>query len=221
MNPFHFCEKCKKPIFPANEIQKDSKYYHKKCINEGGNQTKDKPEEQKFIKERRLTENLKKKYSTGYLGKTLMTEVVRPYLQFKCEVKQNKYLDLIPQITLYFQDLDEEAAKEFIKNGGLSKLKEEIKQVLGEDFTIYINGILFGSLLAKISVFVKKVKSIGTKALNKLENFFSSKKGEVKAIKEAIDTIKTHSFACIESLKPNSVKFLNQQTIETPKVNEK
>ena len=221
MNPFHLCEKCKKPIFPVNEIQKDSKYYHQKCINGGGNQTKNKPDEQKFIKERHLTENLKKKYSKGYLGKTLMTEVVRPYLQFKSKVKQNKYLDLIPQITLYFQDLDEEAAKKFIKNGGLSKLKEEMKQVLGEDFTIYINGILFGSLLARISVFVKKVKSIGSKALNKLENFFSSKKDEVKAIKNAIDTIKTHSFTCIEGLKPNSVKFLNQQTIETPKVNEK
>ena len=97
---------------------------------------------------------------------------MRPYLQFKYEVKQNKYLDLIPQtqIIVYFQDLNEETAKQFIKNVGLSKLKEEIKQLIGED------GILFCSLLTKIFVFVKKVKLIGEKQINKIKNFFHQKK---------------------------------------------
>ena len=221
MNALHFCQKCKKPILPSNEIKQDNKFYHQKCINGGGNQTDNKNNEQNFIKERRLTLNLKNKYSMDYFGKTLMTEVVRPYLQFKYEIKQNKYLDLIPQITMYFQDLSEEEAKNFIKNGGFNKLKTEIKQVLGDDFTIYINGILFGSLLAKVYVFFNKVKSIGKKAVNKLEKIFSSKKEEVKAVKDAVDTIRTHSFECIKGLKPNNVKFVNQKTVEKPENNEK
>ena len=135
---------------------------------------------------------------------------MRPYLQFKYEVKQNKYLDLIPQtqIIVYFQDLNEETAKQFIKNVGLSKLKEEIKQLIGED------GILFCSLLTKIFVFVKKVKLIGEKQINKIKNFFHQKKKEVKVVKDAIDIIRTHSFKCIKGLKPNSAKDFLKEKID-------
>ena len=56
-----------------------------------------------------------------------MTEVVRPYLQFKYKIKKNKHLELIPQISLYFHDLDENKAKQFIKNGGMEKMKSELK----------------------------------------------------------------------------------------------
>lgn len=63
MNALHFCQKCKKPILPSNEIKQDNKFYHQKCINGGGNQTDNKNNEQNFIKERRLTLNLKNKYS--------------------------------------------------------------------------------------------------------------------------------------------------------------
>ena len=109
MEPLHYCEKCKKPILPCNEILKDNKYYHKKCLNLSSSKDDEalNKEKAKFTHERRLTLNLKNKYSNDYFGKTLMTEVVRPYLQFKYKIKKNKYLELIPQVSLYFHDLDE------------------------------------------------------------------------------------------------------------------
>ena len=42
--------------------------------------------------------SLKEKYSDAYFGKSLLTEVIRPYLQFKYSIKKNKYLELGPQI---------------------------------------------------------------------------------------------------------------------------
>ena len=94
-----------------------------------------------------MTANLKLKYKDKYFQKTLMTEVVRPYLQFKYKIKKNTYLELIPQFSIYFSDIEENEAKEFIKNGGLKKLKEEIQELVGNDFTIVINNVLIGSLL--------------------------------------------------------------------------
>ena len=114
MESLHFCEKCKKPILPINEQIKDNKYYHKKCINPNA-PNNDKAENKDFIQERKMTANLKNKYSKNYLGKTLMTEVVRPYYQFKYKIKKSKYMDLVPQIALYFHEIDESNAKEFIK----------------------------------------------------------------------------------------------------------
>ena len=97
MECLHFCEKCKKPILQINEIIKENKYYHKKCLNpEDINNKKEEKDHSNFAVERRLTMDLKSKYSKGYLGKTLMTEVVRPYYQFKCKLEKSKYLELIP-----------------------------------------------------------------------------------------------------------------------------
>lgn len=201
---------------PCNEILRNNKYYHKKCLNP--NLSKDdetlNKEKAKFTHERRLTLNLKDKYSINYFGKTLMTEVVRPYLQFKYKIKKNKYLELIPQISLYFHDIDENKAKVFINNGGMEKMKAELKEILGEDVLIVFDNITYGSLLTKVFVFYNKIKSYGNKAVKKLKDMFIYQKEETKKVKEVVDALHSHSFKCIENLKPNDVKFINQDNLE-------
>ena len=51
-----------------------------------------------------------------YFGKILMTEAVRPYLQLKYKIKKNKYLELISQNSIYFQDIEENKVKDLLKN---------------------------------------------------------------------------------------------------------
>ena len=222
MEPLKFCEKCKKPILKP--VQKDNKFYHEKCIQgETKSKSIEKDKEQnmaKFTHESKMSVNLNQKYTNLYLQKTLMTEVVRPYLQFKYKIKKNTYLELIPQFSIYFSDIEEDEAKEFIKNGGLKKLKDELQELIGDDFTVVINDIIFGSLLAKIYVFSKKIKSLGVKAVSKLKNLISKKNKETEVIKKAIDCIESHSFECIKKLKPNSVKFVNQNTLTKVEDNE-
>ena len=222
MEPLKFCEKCKKPVLKP--VQKDNKFYHEKCIQgETKSKSIEKDKEQnmaKFTHERKMTLNLKQKYQNQYLQKTLMTEVVRPYLQFKYKIKKNTYLELIPQFSIYFSDIEEDEAKEFIKNGGLKKLKDELQELIGDDFTVVINDIIFGSLLTKICVFSKKIKSLGVKAVSKLKNLILRKNKETEVIKKAIDCIESHSFECIKKLKPNSVKFVNQNTLTKVEDNE-
>ena len=222
MEPLKFCEKCKKPVLKP--VQKDNKFYHEKCIQgETKSKSIEKDKEQnmaKFTHERKMTLNLKQKYQNQYLQKTLMTEVVRPYLQFKYKIKKNTYLELIPQFSIYFSDIEEDEAKEFIKNGGLKKLKNELQELIGDDFTVVINDIIFGSLLTKICVFSKKIKSLGVKAVSKLKNLILRKNKETEVIKKAIDCIESHSFECIKKLKPNSVKFVNQNTLTKVEDNE-
>ena len=221
MECLHFCEKCKKPILQINEIIKENKYYHKKCLNpEDINNKKEEKDHSNFAVERRLTMDLKSKYSKGYLGKTLMTEVVRPYYQFKCKLEKSKYLELIPQLGLYFNDLDEQKAKEFIQNGGLEIIKNEIKQLTNEDISIVFSNITYGSLLGNIYIFFKKIKSGGKKALQKMKDLFTRKKEETKKIKEIVDVIQSHSFQCLENLKPSNVKFINQNKLENAQIYE-
>ena len=223
MEKLHFCEKCKKPILSCNEVISENKYYHKKCLNpkslsaEKKEKEKDKSD---FAIERRATMNLKTKYSKDYLGKTLMTEVVRPYYQFKYKIRKNKYLELIPQIALYFNDIKENKAKEFIKNGGLEKIKSELEQILGDDAIIVFENITYGSLLTRFYVFYKKIKEGGNKALKKLKDLFTHKKEETKKVKEVVDVIQSHSFQFFENLKPNDVKFVNQKQLENPQIYE-
>ena len=217
MEPLHFCEKCKKPVLKSNEILKDNKYYHKNCLNSDNSYLQtNQSENEAFAKQKRLTINLKNKYSDQYFGRTLMTEVVRPYMQFKYRIKQSKYLELIPQISLYFHDLDEKKAKDFIKNKGLDKMRNELKEILGEDATIVFGNIAIGSLLTKIYIFYKGIKSFGGKALKKLKDLFTVNKEETKKVKEVVDLLQSHSFKCIENLKPNDVKFTNQKDLEDP-----
>ena len=133
MERLHICEKCKKPVLQCNEVIKDSKYYHNQCLNPNSKTEENVNKKTAFGHERRLTLDLKNKYSNNYFRKTLITEVVRPYIQFKYKIKKNRYLELIPQISLYFHDLDENKGKEFFKNGGLEKLRSELNELVGED----------------------------------------------------------------------------------------
>ena len=94
------CEKCKKPIV-FNQIIENNKYYHKKCIHPENEKNEDLTEEKlNFIKGNSTTINLKEKYKDKYFGKTLISEVIRPYFQFKYQIKKNKFLELIPQISI-------------------------------------------------------------------------------------------------------------------------
>ena len=54
-----------------------------------------------------------------------------------------------------------------------------------------------------------------------MKDLFSSKKEETKKIKEIVDTIQSHSFQCIENLKPTNVKFINQNKFENTQIYEK
>ena len=130
MERLHFCEKCKKPVLSSNEVIKENKYYHNRCLNPESSNNENDEDKSNFAIERRKTITLKTKYSLDYFGKTLMTEVVRPYYQFHYKIKKNKYLELIPRVALYFHDLNENKAREFIKKGGLEKMKSELKQLL-------------------------------------------------------------------------------------------
>ena len=42
-----------------------------------------------------------------YLVKNLISEVVKPYFQSKFQIKKNNFLELIPQIIIYFPDMEE------------------------------------------------------------------------------------------------------------------
>ena len=98
-----------------------------------------------------------------------MTEVVRPYLQFKYEIKKNKFLELLPQVSIYFQDIEEDKVKDFLEKEGLDTFKNELKEILGDEYIISLNNVLVGSLLSKICIMVKSIKNIGEKAIKKLK----------------------------------------------------
>ena len=221
MQSLNFCEKCKKPILPINEIIVEEKHYHKKCLNpDSSDKKKEEDNAQNFIKENKKTIDLKNKYSKDYFGKTLMTEVVRPYYQFKYKLERSKYLELIPQVAFYFQDLEEAKARDFIKNGGMEKIKNELNKLLGEDVTITFDNLLYGSFLGKINIFFKKIKVGGQKAMKKLKDFFTGKKEESKKVQEVVEVIQSHSFQCFENLKPSDVKFVNQKKLENAQIYE-
>jgi hypothetical protein len=148
-------------------------------------------------------------------------KVIWPYMEFNYTIIKNKYPELIPYIFIYFEDFDEKKSKDFFKNGGLTKIKTELNELLGNEFSIVVNNIVFGSILTKIYVFYKKVQNYGKKTLNTIQNFLVQRKEEIKIIAKAIECIKSHSFKCIEGLKPSAVKFVNQKNLENPEVNEK
>ena len=160
---------------------------------------------------------MKQKYSDIYFGKTLMTEVVRPYLQFKYEIKK-KYLELLPQISMYFQDIKEEKVKELLENEGLEIFKNELKELFGEECAISLNNVVVGSLLSRICVMIKPIKDLGEKVINK---FLKAKNKAVELAKKAIKIIETHSFKSIKGLKPNAVKLVNQENLENDQNNKK
>ena len=97
MECLHFCEKCNKPILSINEEINENKYYHRKCLNpEEIKNKKEKKDYSNFAVEKRKTIDLKNKHGEDYFGKTLMTEVVRPYYELICKLEKIKYLELIP-----------------------------------------------------------------------------------------------------------------------------
>ena len=55
-------------------------------------------------------------------------------------------------------------------------------EILGEDFDIVINNIVFGSWLCKINIFWKKINSFGKKGIQKLKEFLTGRSKEVEII---------------------------------------
>ena len=62
-------------------------------------------------------------------------------------------------------------------------------EILGEDFDIVINNIVFGSWLCKINIFWKK-KSFGKKGISKLKEFLTGRSKEVEIIKKQLNILK-------------------------------
>jgi hypothetical protein len=94
-------------------------------------------------------------------------------------------------------------------------------EILGEDFYIVINNIVFGSWLCKINIFWKKITSFGKKGkkgISKLKEFLTERSKEVEIIKKAVKRIKNKRFKCIENLKPMVVIFINQDKIQNEEV---
>ena len=118
---------------------------------------------------------------------------------FPCENKKNKYTDLIPQISIYFPDINEDEAKQFIKTGKIDNLKSELNQIFGNEIALSASEVTLGSILLKINCLPK--------------NFFSTenseKMKEIKAIKDTINCLRDKSFQNIGNLKPLAVKFIN------------
>ena len=149
---------------------------------------------------------------------------------FKYEIKSNKHIELIPQISIYFNNINEEKAKEFIEKDEIQNLKKELSQTFGNDIEIATNNITIqekeegkghssGSILLKISGLYKKL--ISNNKINNIDEFLKERGEEVKIIKDAINCIKNKSFQCIENIKPMAVKFINQDNIEDQEINSK
>ena len=149
---------------------------------------------------------------------------------FKYEIKSNKHIELIPQISIYFNNINEEKAKEFIEKDEMQNLKKELSQTFGNDIEIATNNITIqekeegkghssGSILLKISGLYKKL--ISNNKINNIDEFLKERGEEVKIIKDAINCIKNKSFQCIENIKPMAVKFINQDNIEDQEINSK
>ena len=159
-----------------------------------------------------------------------MRDIIPGGAGFKYEIKSNKHIELIPQISIYFNNINEEKAKEFIEKDEIQNLKKELSQTFGNDIEIATNNITIqekeegkghssGSILLKISGLYKKL--ISNNKINNIDEFLKERGEEVKIIKDAINCIKNKSFQCIENIKPMAVKFINQDNIEDQEINSK
>ena len=140
---------------------------------------------------------------------TILNQIPPPF--FPCENKKNKYTDLIPQISIYFPDINEDEAKQFIKAGKIDNLKSELNQIFGNEIALSASEVTLGSILLKINCLPKKFFST--------EN--SEKMKEIKAIKDTINCLRDKSFQNIGNLKPMAVKFINQEEIENKEISER
>ena len=123
-------------------------------------------------------------------------------------------MELIPQISIYFDEIDKNKTIDLIQSGKLEKIKSELAEVFGDDFEIILNDIIFGSLYLKFCIFLKKYKNI-------LKGTVIKKISKIKIIKDCLNIIAKKSFQYIEKLKPMSVIFINQDSVENQNINEK
>ncbi len=140
-------------------------------------------------------------------------------LSFNYHIIKNKFLELIPQISIYFDEIDKNKAMELIQSGKLEKIKSELAEVFGDDFEIIMNDIIFGSLCLKFCVFLKKYTN-KLEYTNKLIKPIIQDIQKIKIIKDCLSIIAKKSFQYIENIKPLNVLFINQNGVENQNINE-
>lgn len=113
-------------------------------------------------------------------------------INFNYRIKNNKFIELIPQMTIYFPHIEENKAQQLIQKGEIESLKKELIKILGDDFEITENNLILGSILLKVNIFFKKLLSKGK--IKQINDFFNERSKEVQIIKEAIKCIKKKVF---------------------------
>jgi len=210
------CQSCKNEILePEKEIKDNDNYYHLKCLKcvkcREPRDILDK-EKVKFLNGNIYCKVhfLSLKYSGQYFQDTAISQVAVPYYKAKnCQILKNSLTDLVPKISLYFP-LSEEQAKLFVKQGGIKKIKSELKALLGEDMDLFIDNFEVGSFFITIGIILKKCGQ-------RIKDFFTGKKEEkIKTAKKAMELIENKKISCLEGMTPNSVTFVNQKSIENP-----
>ena len=208
------CQSCGNEVIdPEKEIKENEFYYHKSCLKcvECKEPRDVLEKENARFKNGKVyckTHFVSKRYSGQYFQETPISLIGIPYYKSqKCKILKNYLTDLIPKISIYFP-ISEEQAKLFVKQGGIKKIKEELKSTLGDDMDLFIDNFEIGSFYLTIGIILKKFGK-------KIKNLFTGDKKEQSAtIEKAIKLIENKKVSCLEDMTPNSVTFVNKKSCE-------
>ena len=208
------CQSCGNEVIdPEKEIKENEFYYHKSCLKcvECKEPRDVLEKENARFKNGKVyckTHFVSKRYSGQYFQETPISLIGIPYYKSqKCKILKNYLTDLIPKISIYFP-ISEEQAKLFVKQGGIKKIKEELKSTLGDDMDLFIDNFEIGSFYLTIGIILKKFGK-------RIKNLFTGDKKEQSAtIEKAIKLIENKKVSCLEDMTPNSVTFVNKKSCE-------
>ena len=208
------CQSCGNEVVnPEKEIKDNDYFYHKSCLKcVECKEPKDILEKEnarfKNGKVYCKTHFVSKRYSGQYFQHTPISLIGIPYYKSqKCKILKNYLTDLIPKISMFFP-ISEEQAKLFIKQGGIKKIKDELKSTLGDDMDLFIDNFEIGSFYITIGIILKKCGE-------RIKNLFTGdKKEQSKTIEKAIKLIENKKVSCLEDMTPNSVTFVNKKSCE-------
>ena len=208
------CQSCGNEIIdPQKEIKDNDFYYHRSCLKcvECKEPRDILEKENARFKNGKVyckTHFVTKRYSGQYFQQTPISLIGIPYYKSqKCKILKNYLTDLIPKISLFFP-ISEEQAKFFVKQGGIKKIKDELKATLGDDIDLFIDNFEIGSFYITIGIILKKCGE-------KIKNLFTGdRKAQSKTIEKAIKLIENKKVSCLENMTPNSVTFVNKKTYE-------
>jgi len=208
------CQSCGNEISdPEKEIKDSDFYYHKSCLKcvECKEPRDILEKENARFKNGKVyckTHFVTKRYSGQYFQQTPISLIGIPYYKSqKFKILKNYLTDLIPKISMYFP-ISEEQAKLFVRQGGIKKIKDELKSTLGDDMDLFIDNFEIGSFYLTIGIILKKCGE-------RIKNLFTGdKKEQSKTIEKAIKLIENKKVSCLEDMTPNSVTFVNKKTCE-------